>query len=76
MSAAYSYQRIVDLVDRIRDCADVVEDALPSWTPEGNLRARNYAAQVEVDVRELRQELLERHLAILREVGSPSEDTE
>jgi hypothetical protein len=61
------YERILDLITRIKQCASTVDAALPDRTAKGNLRARNYAAQLSVDARELEDLLLQRHLRILED---------
>lgn len=60
----HPYQRILDLLERIEHCRRTVVDALPDRSLSGNLKARNYTAQLEVDVKELGQLLLQRHLDI------------
>lgn len=64
---SYDYGRILDLMERIPGCAEIVRKSLPDRTLAGNLRARNYAAQIRVDVLELEQLLLARHIEIQRE---------
>lgn len=62
----YDYARIIDLIWRIEDCAKTVANALPDRTLDGNIKARNYTAQIETDARELSGLLLTRHLDLQR----------